>query len=140
MEKILLMQARKRKHNLKEIWNAISYVVKTRCQWRMLPADYPKWQLVYYYFRKWSSLQKFDLLLGHLRERVRLKRGQNASVSLGLLDSQSVRRGNNCSLKCFEGNNKIKGINRHVVVDKNGFLIAVMVTVHIFTTAKQFIA
>ncbi len=91
MEKILLMQARKRKHNLKEIWNAIFYVVKTGCQWRMLPADYPNWQLVYYYFRKWSSLQEFDTMLGHLREKVRLKRGQNASASLGLLDSQSVR-------------------------------------------------
>lgn len=127
MEKFLLMQARKRKHNLKEIWNAIFYVVKTGCQWRMLPTDYPKWQLVYYY--KWSSLQEFDLLLGHLRERVRLKRGQNASASLGLLDSQSVRWGNNRSLKSFDGNKKIKGIKRHVVVDKNGFLIAGMVTV-----------
>ena len=96
LEKILPMEARKRKHNLKEIWNAIFYVVKTGCQWRMLPTDYPKWQLVYYYFRKWSSLQEFDLLLDHLRERVRLIRGQNASASLGLLDSQSVRWGNNC--------------------------------------------
>ena len=108
MEKILLMQASKRKHNLKEIWNTIFYVVKTGYQWLMLPADYPKWQLVYYYFRKWSSQQEFDLLLGHLCERVRLKRGQNPSASLGLLDSQSVRWSHNRQLKSFDGNNNDK--------------------------------
>lgn len=54
---------------------------------------------------------------------------KNASASLGLLDSQSVRWGNNRSIRSFDGNKKIKGIKRHVVVDKNGFLIAVMVTV-----------
>ncbi len=88
MDKILFIQARKRKHNLREIWNAIFYVVKTGCQWRMLPKEYPNWQLVYNYFRKWSCLQEFDLLLEHLREKVRVKRDQKASTSLGLMDSR----------------------------------------------------
>ena len=50
IEKVLLFKERKRKHKLKEIWNALFYLVKTGCQWRMLPKEYPKWQLVYYYF------------------------------------------------------------------------------------------
>ena len=110
------------------------YVVKTGCQWRLLPNDFPKWQLVYYraanrYFRKWIELEEFDELLEKLRGRVRVKIGQNALPSLGIMDSQSVRWGNNRSLNGIDGNKKVKGIKRHVVVDKNGFLIAIMVTV-----------
>jgi putative transposase len=95
----------------------------------MLPSNLPKWLLVYYYYRKWSVLEEFDLLLSKLREWVRQKRGQNKEASLGIMDSQSVRWGNNRSLNGIDGNKKVKGIKRHVVTDKNGFLIAVPVTV-----------
>lgn len=128
IKKSLQLDDRKRKHNLRLIWNAIFYLVKTGCQWRMLPQDFPKWQLVYYYYKKWVTTCQFDLLLEYLRGTVRLKRGQKVESSLGIMDSQSVRWGNNRSLNGFDGNKKIKGIKRHVVVDKNGFLIAIMVT------------
>lgn len=129
IKKELNIQKRKRKHDLQEIWNAILYLVKTGCHRRMLPNDFPKWQLVYYYYRKWAELDEFELLLSKLRETVRLKKGQNKYPSIGIVDSQSVRWGNNRSLNGIDGNKKVKGIKRHVVVDKNGFLIAVMVTV-----------
>lgn len=128
IQKVLHIQMRKRKYDLRQIWNALFYVVKTGCQWRMLPLGFPKWQLVYYYYRKWSKQTDFDLLLSHLRELVRFKRGQNKQASVGIMDSQSVRWGNNCSPNGIDGNKKVKGIKRHVVVDKNGFLIAIMVT------------
>jgi putative transposase len=120
---------RKRKHDLREIWNTLFYIVKTGCQWRMLPLHFPKWQLAYYYYRKWSGQTDFDLLLSHLRESVRFKRRQNKQGSVVIMDSQSVRWGNKCSLNGIDGNKKVKGIKRHVVVDKNGFLIAIMVTI-----------
>ncbi len=120
---------RKRKHNLRSIWDAISYLVKTGCQWRMLPANFAKWQLVYYYHKKWSFLEYYDLLLSKLREKVRFGMGQKGQASLGIMDSQSVRWGNNRALNGYDGNKKVKGTKRHVVVDKNGFLLAVMVTV-----------
>jgi len=129
IKKTLELDNRKRKYSLRMIWNAILYLVKTGCQWRMLPGDFPKWQLVYYYYTKWSNAECFDLLLSKLREKVRVKRNQRAEPSLGIMDSQSVRWGNNRSLNGFDGNKKVKGIKRHVVVDKNGFLLAVMVTV-----------
>jgi putative transposase len=129
IEKVLLPQERKRKHELKQIWNAIFNLVRTGCQWRMLPNDFPKRELVYYYFRKWSTLEEFDLLLGRLRETVRISRKQKGAASLGIMDSQSVKWGNNKALNGIDGNKKVKGIKRHVVVDKKGFLIAVMVTV-----------
>ena len=98
MGKILNLQERKRKYDLREIWNAIFYLVKTGCQWRMLPAHFPSWESVYYYYRKWASLGEFDLLLNHLREKVRFQKGQNARASVGIMDSQSVRWGDNRSL------------------------------------------
>ena len=54
MQNILEPQAKNRKHSLKEIMNAILYINKTGCQWRMLPSDFAPWQTVYYYFRKWK--------------------------------------------------------------------------------------
>ena len=60
---------------------------------------------------------------------MRVKMGQNAEASLGIMDSQSVRWGNNRALNGIDGNKKVKGIRRHTIVDKNGFLIAVMVCV-----------
>jgi hypothetical protein len=87
----------------------------------MLRLNFSKWQLVYYYYKKWSDLEQFDLLLSKLRERVRIKKGQNAEASLGILDSQSVRWGNNRALNSYDGNKKVKGIKRHIIVDKNVF-------------------
>jgi len=129
IKKTLQLNEKKRKHGLRFIWDAIMYVVKTGCQWRMLPVNFAKWQLVYYYYKKWSGLDSFDLLLEKLREKVRTGMGQNRQASLGIMDSQSVRWGNNRALGGYDGNKKVKGIKRHVVVDKNGFLLAVMVTV-----------
>jgi len=71
------------------------YLVKTGCQWRMLPNDFPKRQLVYYYYSKWANAEGFDLLLSKLREKVRFKKSQNREPSLGIMDSQSVKWGNN---------------------------------------------
>jgi len=125
----LNIEERKRKYDLRLMWNAIFYLNKTGCQWRMLPKEFPKWQLVYYYYRIWSETENFDLILDKVRRKVRENRGQNQEASLGILDSQSVRWGNNRALNGIDGNKKVKGIKRHMVVDKNGFLIAVMVCV-----------
>jgi IS5 family transposase len=72
----------------------------------MLSLDFPKWQLVYYYYRKWASPLNFDLLLEKLRGHVRVKRGQSMEPSVGIMDSQSVKWGNNASLNGVDGNKK----------------------------------
>ena len=120
---------RKRKHDLRLIINALFYLVKTGCQWRMLPTDFPKWQLVYYYYRKWGCDGTLDLLLDTLRSKARSRKNQGASPTLGIIDSQSVRSANNRTVKGIDGNKKVKGRKRHIVVDKNGWLICVIVTV-----------
>lgn len=67
IEKSLLWKERKRKHDLKEMFNDVFYLVKTSCQWRIFPKDCSKSEPVYYY-RKWSFYEEFDLLLGKLRD------------------------------------------------------------------------
>ncbi|WP_175628692.1 transposase [Bacteroides acidifaciens] len=95
----------------------------------MLPKEFPKRESVYYYYRKWSSFDVFDLLFDRLRGHVRVERNQNMKPGVGIIDSQSVKWDNNRSLNGVDGNKKVKGVKRHIVVDKNGFLIAVMVIV-----------
>jgi transposase len=139
IKKCLNEKERKRKYCLKTILNAILYIVKTGCQWRMLPKDFPNWEIVYYYFRKWIANERFDIILDELRTKARLKLNQNGKPSLAIVDSQTVRWGNNRALNGYDGNKKIKGIKRHVAVDKNGFLICVMVTIASFHDSTSII-
>jgi transposase len=121
--------SRKRKHDLRQVWNALLYLVKTGCQWRMLPKEFPPWQIVYYYYNRWQHQEVYDYILEDLRTQLREQRGQNQNASVGIMDSQTVRGANNRSLMSIDGNKKVKGIKRHVIVDKNGWLLTVMVSV-----------
>ena len=58
IKKSLDKDERKRKNSLRSVWNALMYIVKTGCQWRMLPKEFPRWQLVYYYYRKWIDIAR----------------------------------------------------------------------------------
>ena len=84
---------RKRKNSLRSLFEAVLYLLVTGCQWRMLPHDYPKWQLVYYYFRKWFKEGRIEHLLNKLVRKVRKKRNQSESPSVGALGAQSVKWG-----------------------------------------------
>ena len=55
IKKELRLDERRRKHSLGLIWNGIHYLVKTGCQWRLLPSDFAQWQLAYYYYKKWAD-------------------------------------------------------------------------------------
>jgi len=127
IQKILEHKPRQRKHSLQEVMQGIFYLVKTGCQWRMLPSCYPKWQLVYYYFSLWRDNGLIDELLHHLREKVRKRMGKKASPTVGIMDSQSVKSACNRAMKGFDGNKKVNGRKRHIVVDTNGWLMAVLV-------------
>ena len=100
---------RRRKYGLRAIVDALLYVVKTGCQWRYLPKDFPKWQLVYYYFRKFETAGLIEIIHDVLRERVRVKKGKQISPSLGLVDSQSVKTASVTTEKGIDGNKKVNG-------------------------------
>jgi putative transposase len=129
IEKHIPNANRKRKHDLRQVWNALLYLVKTGCQWRMIPKEFPSWQVVYYYYNRWQQEEVYDVILEKIRIQLRVSLGQNQDASVGIIDSQTVRSANNKSLMSIDGNKKVKGIKRHVVVDKNGWLLTVMVSV-----------
>lgn len=119
---------RKRQCSLKDVFDAIFYLLKTGCQWRMLPSDFPKWERVYYYFQKWSQDGTLEEIHEVLRKRVRKKRGKHELPSVGVIDSQSVKV-TKISGKCrgIDGGKKIKGRKRHIVTDTLGLLLAIKV-------------
>jgi putative transposase len=77
--------------NIREIINAINYLLKSGCSWRLLPHDFPKWQLVYYYFRFWQKKGYWQEIHDQLRGKVRLAAGKKMEPTAGIIDSQSVK-------------------------------------------------
>jgi|SRR5712691_1159600 len=75
----------------REIVNAILYVLRTGCQWRMVPHDFPPWQIVYAYFRTWRLDGTWQSIHDRLRRKVRRAAGRHPEASAAILDSQSVK-------------------------------------------------
>ncbi len=83
---------RRRTVNVREVVNAILYFVRTGCQWRNLPHDFPPWGTVHYYYRRWRLDGTWEEVHGTLREQVRTeKEGREATPSAAIIDSQSVK-------------------------------------------------
>lgn len=82
---------RHRKHEMREVLDAIFYVLRSGCAWRLLPHDFPPWQTVYYYFRRWTREGIFESMNLALRKAVRVECGREEDPSAGILDSQSVK-------------------------------------------------
>ena len=128
LEKIVDPTNRKRKKSLREIMNALLYLIKTGCQWRMLPKDFPPYNTVYYYFRKWKNEGVFEDIMDTLREKVRLSMGREDTPSLGILDSRSVKTSHHVdSDRGIDGNKKIKGRKQQTVVDVLGLPMAISI-------------
>lgn len=128
IKNILEPQARNRKHSLKEIMNAILYINKTGCQWRMLPSDFAPWQTVYYYFRKWKLEGVFEEVMDTLHAFIRKQAWRQESPSLGIMDSRSVKTSHHVdSDRGIDGNKKIKGRKEHIIVDTLGLPLAVAI-------------
>jgi putative transposase len=120
-------RGRKRSHDLRELINALRYVLKNGCTWRDLPGDFPAWQSVYYHYRNWRKEGLWQKFNKHLRRKLRQHLGRNEEPSAGCADSQSVKAG------CLhhngvDGGKKTNGRKRHLLVDTLGFVLAVLVT------------
>jgi putative transposase len=115
---------RPRIHSTREILDAIFYVLRSGCQWRMLPHDFPRWPTVYYYFRQWRIDGTWERINRAIRERLRVRLQRNPQPSAGIVDSQSVKTtGVGGEERGYDGGKKVKGRKRHLLVDTEGFVL-----------------
>lgn len=115
------------KYTRRDIFNAILYVTRTGCQWRLLPNDLPHWNTVHKYFCAWHDSGVFERINARLRERKRIRKGKQSTPTCAIIDSQSVKVVANVGYSGFDGGKKVNGRKRHIVVDTLGLLLAVKV-------------
>ncbi len=120
---------RPREHPVREILDAIFYVIRGGCAWRLLPHDFPPWGTVYYWFRRWRLDGLWQRILVALRRATREKEGRNPEASAAIMDSQSVRIAEESGgIKGYDAAKHVPGRKRHLLVDTSGLLLAGRVT------------
>ena len=126
--KEIVSDQRKRKYNLRDVLDAQFYILRTGTQWRNIPANYPPWETVYYYFRKWKKDGTFEYLNTTLNKLERKRQGKKETPSLLCIDSQSVKVAAFISEdKGIDGNKLVNGRKRHIIVDTLGLVWGVIV-------------
>ncbi|WP_183043515.1 IS5 family transposase [Alicycliphilus denitrificans] len=141
----LLESARKstrpRSVDLYEVFCAVLYLLRTGCQWRALPNDFPKWRTVHAYFAIWSEPRQDGSLLEQALKKnqvgaVREKLGRSASSAFLIVDAQSVKNTDTAALKGYDAGKKVSGIKRHIAMDTQGLPHAIALTTAEVTDRK----
>jgi putative transposase len=114
--------------DLRAVLNGILYLVRSGCQWRLLPHDFPPWSTVHTWYRRWRQDGTWEKIHEALRKAARVQAGRDPSPRSSAADSQSVKTAGQGGETGFDSGKKVKGRKRHIWVDSLGLLLAAWVT------------
>ena len=129
LPKAVTNRGRERQYPYRELLNAIFYILRSGCVWRLLPHDFPPWFTVYYYFRQWRLSGLWERIMKVLREELRMAVGREPEPSAAIIDSQSIKTDPNPGPRGYDAGKKVKGRKRHILVDTLGLILVVVVHV-----------
>ncbi len=118
-----------RAHDLREVFNALRYLVRSGAPWRYLPQDLPPWSAVYQQTQRWIKAGVFEAMVHDLREVLRVYAGRSAKPSAAILDSRTLQgTPESAGHAGYDGAKRKKGSKVHLAVDTLGHLLALQVT------------
>jgi putative transposase len=119
---------RPRKTNMRDVVNAVFYILRTGCQWRYLPKDFPPKSTVFRYFKQWQKDGTLERIHDKLRTKVRTTEKPYSPRTTASVDSQSVDTTSGGEQRGRDNAKNVDGRKRHIVIDSMGLLLAVLVT------------
>jgi transposase len=126
---LLPLDAKQREHDLKEVFNALRFIVKTGMQWRMMPNDLPPWPAVYQQTQRWMAAGSFEAIVHDLRVMLRVAAGRAPEPSAAIFDGRTLQSTPESGARAgYDGHKRRKGSKVHMAVDTLGNLLAIYVT------------
>ena len=126
---LMTVDAPQRAHDLREVFNAVRYLVRAGCSWRMLPNDLPPWAAVSQQTQRWLAAGSFEAIVHDLRMLVRLANGRTAQPSAAIVDGRTMQSTPESGARAgYDGHKRKKGSKVHMAVDTLGHLLALHVT------------
>jgi transposase len=130
MTELIIAVGRPMVHDLRAMCDAVAYVARNGIEWRALPVDFPPWQAAYAFYERWNNRGLPRELVRRLRELLRAHQGRTAEPTACIVDSQIVKCADTVgkATRGYHGGKKITGRGRHLAVDCEGWLLALVVT------------
>jgi len=126
---LMSLDAPQRTHDLREVFNALRWLVRSGAPWRYLPGDFPHWAVVYQQTQRWINAQVFEAIAHDLREVLRQTQGRNPKPSAAIFDSRTLQSTPESGHRAgCNGHKKQRGTKIHAAVDTLGYLLALCVT------------
>lgn len=126
---LMTESAPQRKYPLREVYNALAYIVRAGCPWRLLPNNLPPWQVVYQQTRRWIDDGVFETLAHDLRKMLRFLSGREIQPSAAIFDGRTLQSTPESGKRAgYDGYKRKKGSKVHIAVDTLGHLLALKVT------------